>query len=307
MTYINLAISVIVPTYNREDVVLRALKSLINQDVTLDYEIIVVDDGSTDNTINKVESMQQQHDCIRLIKQDNQGASAARRTGILAANADVVAFLDSDDMSEPHHLSVLWNALQQKDSVVMSYGLLQDLQGMDIEEQNVPKVDQENILYDPLCALLNNGCFTYSMNLMTYKKLAVESTVGREHILAANDYDLCLRLALKGEFCFAPIVTIKIERRDDGIGSKFGYRQVSFAVFVAIEAFRESLRKDKVSKQALKNRVQLLWPTAFAQLVAHHQYTKAFKLGLIGIRYGSIKNLKELYWAVDYYCFKKLK
>lgn len=300
-----LAVSVIVPAYNRGDVIKRALLSLLTQDFKLEYEIIVIDDGSTDDTVSKVVGLQAEYPQIRLVQQKNQGASAARRAGIFAAQAKVVAFLDSDDVSETHHLTTLWNALHQNDTLVLAYALVSDLDGKLISEQSVPEVAEGGLLLDPLLALIKLGCFTYSMNFMTYREHAIDASAGREYILAANDYDLCLRLALKGPFIFAPQVTLKIDRRGDGIGSKFGYRQVSFAVFVALDAFKLSGRKDLVLMNALKNRVQLLWPTACGQLLAKVQYRNAFKMLCIGLRYGSLRNIKDLYWSIDHYCINK--
>ena len=86
-------ISVIIPTYNRANTVINAIESVLNQHG--DYEIIVVDDGSEDNT---EEVLRQKFDSqIIYIYQDNCGVSAARNKGVLAANGDFLIFLDSDD------------------------------------------------------------------------------------------------------------------------------------------------------------------------------------------------------------------
>jgi glycosyltransferase involved in cell wall biosynthesis len=305
LSHNKLAVSVIVPAYNRGDVIQRALHSLLAQDFQQEYEVIVIDDGSTDDTVSKVVELQAEYPQIHLVEQQNQGASAARRAGILAAQANVIAFLDSDDVSETHHLSTLWNALHQHDSLVLAYALVSDLDGKLIAEQSVPEVAEDGLLLDPLLALIKMGCFTYSMNFMTYRQHAIDASAGREHILAANDYDLCLRLALKGPFIFVPRVTLNIDRRGDGIGSKFGYRQVSFAVFVALDAFKLSGRKDVALLAALKSRIQMLWPTACGQLLAKAQYRNAFRILAIGLRFGSLKNIKDLYWSIDHYCTNK--
>lgn len=88
-------ISVVIPAYNRADVLPRAIKSVLNQ--TYEYfEIIVVDDGSTDNTEEVVKSYDNQR--IRYYRfETNQGANAARNKGIKVANSDYISFLDSDD------------------------------------------------------------------------------------------------------------------------------------------------------------------------------------------------------------------
>ncbi len=86
-------ISVIIPTFNRLDLLKRAIKSVLNQSIK-PYDIIVVDDGSTDDTS---EMIQQKYKSINLIKQKNSGVSAARNNGIKNAQGDWIALLDSDD------------------------------------------------------------------------------------------------------------------------------------------------------------------------------------------------------------------
>ena len=86
-------VSVVIPTYNRADFICDAIDSVLNQTHS-NIEIIVVDDGSTDNTSAVLEKYQ---DRIKIIRQENQGCSAARNSGIRFCSGNYVAFLDSDD------------------------------------------------------------------------------------------------------------------------------------------------------------------------------------------------------------------
>ena len=86
-------ISVIIPTFNRLDLLKRAIDSVLNQSIK-PYDIIVVDDGSTDGTS---EMIQHKYKSINLIQQKNSGVSAARNNGIKNAQGDWIALLDSDD------------------------------------------------------------------------------------------------------------------------------------------------------------------------------------------------------------------
>ncbi len=87
-------VSVVIPAYNAERFVAKAIDSVLNQTYR-DYEIIVVDDGSTDNTLEVLKSY---GDKVRYVRQSNKGASAARNTGIRHANGKYIAFLDADDV-----------------------------------------------------------------------------------------------------------------------------------------------------------------------------------------------------------------
>ena len=87
-------ISVIIPLYNKELIVERSIKSVLNQSFK-DFELIIVDDGSTDGSVSIVESIHD--DRIRLFKQENGGPSKAKNTGVLNAKSSWVVFLDADD------------------------------------------------------------------------------------------------------------------------------------------------------------------------------------------------------------------
>jgi len=94
-------ISAVIPSYNRATTLARALDSVLAQALA-PLEIIVVDDGSTDDTRSIVESYGQ---CVRYVHQANAGVASARNSGALAARGDWIAFLDSDDFWRPAHLA----------------------------------------------------------------------------------------------------------------------------------------------------------------------------------------------------------
>ena len=93
-------VSVVIPTFNRSALVVRAVQNVIDQTYA-NTEIIVVDDGSTDDTARRLEHYQ---DRITVIRQKNAGPSAARNRGIEIARGEIVAFQDSDDIWVPHKL-----------------------------------------------------------------------------------------------------------------------------------------------------------------------------------------------------------
>ena len=86
--------SVVIPLYNKEDTVLRALES-VRQQTFNDFEVIVVNDGSTDNSYYVIEHYDKLK--IKLLNQENKGVSFARNRGVEEAKAELIAFLDADD------------------------------------------------------------------------------------------------------------------------------------------------------------------------------------------------------------------
>ena len=97
-------VSVIIPTYNRAKLLPRAIKSVLNQTFK-DFEVIIVDDGSTDNTEEVINEFQKHDKRIKYIRHEkNKGAAAARNTGIKIAQGEYIAFQDSDDEWLPEKL-----------------------------------------------------------------------------------------------------------------------------------------------------------------------------------------------------------
>ena len=105
--------SIIIPTFNRGHILPKTIQSVINQNFE-DWELIIVDDGSADNTKEIIESFSQNDLRIRYIYQSNQERSAARNNGIKNANGKYICFLDSDDEYQQHHLTTFFDEIQIK-------------------------------------------------------------------------------------------------------------------------------------------------------------------------------------------------
>lgn len=101
-------ISVIIPLYNKEPIIERSLRSVLYQDYN-DFEVIVVNDGSTDKSADIVRSINDSR--IRLIEQENGGPSKARNTGVQHTKGEWIVFLDADDELLPDALYNMYNAI----------------------------------------------------------------------------------------------------------------------------------------------------------------------------------------------------
>lgn len=107
-------ISVIIPVYNGEGTLSGCIESVLSQSYT-DWELIIVNDGSTDNTADVCKKYSSDHTNIRIFEQENIGVSAARNLGLSKAFGDYITFLDADDIIPPHYLKVLFDHCKHSD------------------------------------------------------------------------------------------------------------------------------------------------------------------------------------------------
>lgn len=103
-------ISIVVPLFNKANQIAHTINSVLSQ-TFIDFEIIIIDDGSTDNSVAEISKIND--DRIKLIRQSNTGVSAARNRGIKEAKYDLIAFLDADDEWKPDYLDVQYRLSQQ--------------------------------------------------------------------------------------------------------------------------------------------------------------------------------------------------
>ena len=112
--------SVLIPAYNRERYIMQAVDSVLSQTFQ-DYEVIVVDDGSTDNTVQVLASYQSR---IRLLRQSNQGPEVARNTAAEIAEGEYLVLLDSDDLLLPHSLLTYYRIIRHFNSPPVIIGAM---------------------------------------------------------------------------------------------------------------------------------------------------------------------------------------
>lgn len=181
----NLLVSAIIPTRNRSKLLLRALQSVVSQTYSL-LEVIVVDDGSTDNTESVVNNFQQNH-LLQYIKNEvPQGASKARNIGIEAANGKFIAGLDDDDEWHKDRISEMIAAYSNEYSCITSDTTMVFPKG--------EAVWKKKEVID-----LNTLLFTNQVgNQVLVKRERLLAVGGFDtNLKAAQDYDLWIRLCEK--------------------------------------------------------------------------------------------------------------
>lgn len=114
--------SVIIPAYNCESSIAKTVKSICDVQIE-EMEIIIVDDGSTDNTSNECRSLAEQYPLVRYYYQENQGVSAARNTGISKAAGKYILFWDSDDKADTELLKKCMLTAKEKNADMLIFGM----------------------------------------------------------------------------------------------------------------------------------------------------------------------------------------
>ncbi|RUR03040.1 glycosyltransferase [Labedella endophytica] len=188
-------VSVLIPVRNRPALIARALASIQEQDMS-DWEAIVIDDGSDDDTPAVVEAMIASDPRIRLIRSDHRGVSAARNRGIEAAQSTYIAFLDSDNTWRPGFLSTMLNGLRTT-GCRAAFAAASVTNSKDEVSYLGSPVTYEQLLYQNYLDL----------NTFVVERTAIEE-VGDfdEKLRRWVDHDLFIRLARRTELRFFPFI-----------------------------------------------------------------------------------------------------
>lgn len=185
-------ISVVIPTYNRATFIGRTLDSVMRQTLPV-FEVVVVDDGSQDDTQQIVESHPSR---ARFVAQENAGPSAARNRGIRETTGELILFLDSDDILEPDAISRLDAALQTDRNAALSFG-----RAIYIDQNDVVLTVPNTMLDDTpedgdmWRQLLRGNCIR-TMGVVLVRRDVLEEVGGFDETLRSNeDWDLWICIA----------------------------------------------------------------------------------------------------------------
>lgn len=225
-----LKVSAIIPTYNRQGYVLRAIDSVLSQTVAL-HEIIVVDDGSTDGSAEAIQSRYGSR--VTLVRQNNAGVSAARNRGVRDAKADWVAFLDSDDIWLPTKIELQMEALRKAGD---GFGLCftdclfvgnRNPAESAFRESRFASDTKFGVMQEPSEYLLGPPS-PYRMQSVLVSRSLIEEVNGfNENLRVMEDLDVLFRLTFKTRFCFVAEPLVRIDRspsRPHGLCESFSRR-----------------------------------------------------------------------------------
>ena len=214
-------VSVIVPCYNYAGYVDETLRSVLSQDYP-NFELIVVDDGSTDNSVQVIErTLAANQDGlaqrVEFIRQENAGVSAALNTGLAQARGDFIATFDADDIMPPHRLSVQMAYLREHPEVGCLGGV-----AVRIDEQGelLPKKDKKRSVrrYDFSQAL--SAALVVGGNIAVYRRDAVDMAGRYDAAIKIQDFQMTLKVAKAGFFVDILPDTVTLYHKHEGSLSK---------------------------------------------------------------------------------------
>jgi glycosyltransferase involved in cell wall biosynthesis len=235
-------VSVIIPTYNRAKTIKRAVNSVLGQ-TWKEMEVIVVDDGSTDQT---GEILKVYGDKIRVIHRQNGGASAARNTGIKAAAGEIISFLDSDDEWLPQKTERQVKLLQRTESsgvkccvcnatMLFGTGTVTSFATAGLH----PKM-REGVWTNPVEILTMNFLF-FNQVVVIRREALDQSGCFREDLRIMEDYDLALRLSTTGPWAFiADPLVVWHEDAGSGLSRNIGQLDLCRCTFQILNDLKNS-------------------------------------------------------------------
>ncbi len=234
-------VSVIIPCYNQAQYLGEAIASVLGQTYG-HYEIIVVDDGSTDDTA----AVAARHAGVRCLRKKNGGLAAARNTGLRASEGDYVVFLDADDRLLPDALEAEAGCLDSDPACAMAYGHVRLIDGAG---RPLASPEQVTVESDHYFELLRRN-FIWTPGAVMYRRAALDE-VGdfTAAVSASADYDLNLRVARGHAVRCLDRVVLEYRRHGKNMSDGFGL-MLSHSVAV-LRAQRKHVRGDRRYEAAL--------------------------------------------------------
>ena len=198
-------ISVVIPLYNKAPFVEKAVRSVLSQSFT-DYELIVVDDGSSDESPEIAMRVMEDHDNCRMIRQENSGVSTTRNNGVAASHGDYLCFLDADDWWEPTFLEEMVRLIDEFPEAGI-YGTNYTILNETKQKTRVAAIGVD----DGFEKGYINYCLTYSKTMympLTSTSVAIPRRVFDEmkgfpeHVKLGEDFLLWIHIALRYKVAF---------------------------------------------------------------------------------------------------------
>ncbi len=195
-------ISVIIPVYNGENTISETIESVLNQTIS-DFELIVINDGSKDSTLDIIASIQEPR--LKVFSYTNAGVAASRNRGFSHASGDFIAFLDADDLWTPDKLEAQLRALQENPTAAVAYSWTDHI---DESSQFLSSGPHATLSGDIYANLLTGNFLSNGSNVLIRAQALAEVGGFDQSLTHAEDWDMWIRLAARYHFVAVPLPQI---------------------------------------------------------------------------------------------------
>ncbi|TBN05625.1 glycosyltransferase family 2 protein [Hyunsoonleella flava] len=222
--------SVVIPLYNKEEQIENTLKNVLNQSFS-DFEVIIVNDGSTDKSLQTAASVSDSR--IQIYSQKNAGASSARNLGITKSSSKYIALLDADDTWYPNHLEEHHKSIirfTDGDLFCNAYALKLSASHIENATYNIETKNEPHIITDYFKASTIHPIGWTSA--LVIKKSAFDAIGGfNDTIISGQDLDLLIRFGLKKTVVFNPTITCYYDKTVQNSLSKENHQEGKYLLF----------------------------------------------------------------------------
>ena len=286
-------VSVIVPTYNRPEMLEGAIRSILNQTYS-EIEILVVNDGG-EETEQIINSLDKDHKITYIKHSQNHERSAARNTALKLARGKYIAYLDDADIFYPHHLETLVNFLESNPYKVAYTDALRAHQVKEEDGYKIIKKDlpysmdfsKELLLVQNIAPIL---CFMHEKSCLNEVGLFDETLTTHE------DWDLWIRMSRKYDFAHIEMITAEFRTREDGSSTTSGRLPDFLRTMEIIFKRYEEHTKNKPQIIELQNK-RLEWLKGeihkAANLVKSEKSPGHIKTSIVIVTYNSLSDIKS--------------
>ena len=278
-------VSVIVPAYNVRSYIEQVLVSLKYQSFQ-NFEVIIVDDGSTDGTSEVVKPFCDRDSRFQLLQKQNGGLSSARNYGIRHAHAPYIALLDGDDVYEPEKLATHVDVLDRTPEVGVVYSASRAMR--DDGRPTFISLSGKPVMSDPLLALLCKNFIGHGSNGVFRRSLFDEVGQFDEGLRSSEDVDFWLRIAATRRWRFHRIPQVLCGYRVRPSGLSFNVTQMQRSHEQVLEA----------AFQRSPDEVKPVLPTAYAYMYRY--------LARVSMTAGDAQQARKFIdqaWAADHSIF----
>ena len=272
-------ISVLMPAYNSEKTIKKTIESVLKQTFS-DFELIIINDGSTDLTLAEIESIKDKR--LQVFTHTHSGASATRNQGIALLKGDFISFIDADDIWTPDKLDLQFKALQEHPEAAVAYSWTDCVD----ENYNFLRSGSHITFNGDVYQQLLLRDFIESGSNPLIRQEAIKEVGGFDISLGnANDWDMWIRLAALYQFVAVPSVQILYRVSTNSLSNNIWRMEACSLKIIERECNYHPQKLQTLKKDILANRYKYLTFKALEGMPSSKKGLASMRFFLLALRY----------------------